>query len=310
MNKTSTISNRELIRNLEKTTNFKIGGINLQILEFYSKFTLNHRLLITSFVQNPYGLTTDLKNIRKKFGFCVTQNIITLNDIQRLDQKIFKDLDGLEPLTNLYLVNLMMIIKNRGYGGLQKYYPKKKLKFALGLLNQSTLSIFKEKLEDDIFSLVYPKKFTRYLKKRKLQEKEYIRNMKNIKQSLEKKLAKIKIKPLIFSRLKTISSINKKMLQKDILFEQINDILGLRIVVDRKKDCYRIMEIILSNWAVKNDKIKDFISIPKENGYQSLHLTIETNGIPIEVQIRTFKMDKIATYGSAAHYNYKLFYNG
>lgn len=111
---------------------------------------------------------------------------------------------------------------------------------------------------------------------------------------------------LVFGREKKPYSIWLKMQKKKITFEQISDIVAFRIVVDTVQQCYRALGIIHSTYPVLPNRFKDYISTPKENGYQSIHTAvIGPNQQRIEIQIRTKEMDEIAEMGVAAHWQYK-----
>lgn len=119
------------------------------------------------------------------------------------------------------------------------------------------------------------------------------------------------IKAEISGRAKHIYSIYRKMEAKQLTFEQINDLLGIRIIVDTKEQCYDAQEIIHEFWppvteVYDGEPGRDWIAEPKANNYQSLHTTIRINGRMVEVQIRTHEMHEIAEYGAAAeHWRYK-----
>lgn len=107
-------------------------------------------------------------------------------------------------------------------------------------------------------------------------------------------------------RVKSIYSIYKKMVQKDYDFEQIYDLMALRIITKSELNCYEVLGIIHATYKPVNGRFKDYIAMPKSNMYQSLHTTIFSgDGNALEVQIRTKEMDEIAESGVAAHWRYK-----
>ncbi len=110
----------------------------------------------------------------------------------------------------------------------------------------------------------------------------------------------------VFGRIKHYYSIYLKMQRKGITIEEVLDLLAIRILVKEKLDCYKVLGIIHTNFKPLIMRFKDYIAIPKENGYQTIHTTVFDNSSIFEVQIRTFTMHTTAEYGVAAHWKYKL----
>jgi RelA/SpoT family (p)ppGpp synthetase len=161
-------------------------------------------------------------------------------------------------------------------------------------------------LEDLGFRSLYPfryKVIERALKKSTGNQKQLV---KKITKVFEEALSKLSIPATVHGREKHIYSVYKKMLKKGSSLGEIADVYGFRIVVDDVDTCYRALGLVHKLYKPMPGRFKDYIAIPRVNGYQSLHTTLfGPNGIPIEAQIRTIEMDQVAESGIAAHWQYK-----
>lgn len=190
--------------------------------------------------------------------------------------------------------------------------PEKQLRIA-----QETIEIYapmadrlgigelKGQLEDLSFPYIDPKEYTEL---KKIVEKNYpsrLKYIKRVKAFLENELKKNHIDGEINGRAKHLFSLYNKMKRYSSI-DQIYDLIALRIIVNDVKDCYAVLGIIHKFWKPLNGRIKDYIAMPKPNGYQSLHTTVFClDGQPTEIQIRTYEMHAQAEYGIAAHWHYK-----
>ncbi len=165
----------------------------------------------------------------------------------------------------------------------------------------------KWQIEDICFKYLYPEEYKkleyRYEVEKKIERNQYFARIKNI---LKNELKKAKIDCKINHRFKHLYSIYQKMQDKDRQFNEIYDVFAMRVVVKDIADCYRALGIIHSTWKPAHKRFKDYIALPKPNGYKSLHTTVfGPDGRPAEFQIRTQKMHEEALYGIAAHWRYK-----
>ncbi|MEJ0037229.1 MAG: bifunctional (p)ppGpp synthetase/guanosine-3',5'-bis(diphosphate) 3'-pyrophosphohydrolase [Gammaproteobacteria bacterium] len=164
----------------------------------------------------------------------------------------------------------------------------------------------KLELEDLGFSALYPQRYRvleRALKRARGNQKEFL---KKIEQQLTAALLKSEIAATVEMREKHLYSIYKKMRRKRATLNEIVDVYGLRIVVNNIDTCYRGLGVVHSVFKPMPGRFKDYIAIPRVNGYQSLHTTLfGPNGVPIEVQIRTEDMHRVAESGIASHWKYK-----
>ncbi|MGM9614848.1 MAG: RelA/SpoT family protein [Oscillospiraceae bacterium] len=164
----------------------------------------------------------------------------------------------------------------------------------------------KKELED--LSLLYLdpvgyQEITNILSRRKELMEQFIVDMEA---RIEARMAEENIRCKVYGRLKHIYSIYRKMYAQNLGMEEIFDLCAFRVIVDDLADCYNVLGIIHEMFRPVPGRFKDYISTPKPNGYQSLHTTvIGTEGIPFEVQIRTWEMHMTAEYGVAAHWKYK-----
>lgn len=163
----------------------------------------------------------------------------------------------------------------------------------------------KAELEDLSFKYLYPNDYMDISKKIKFTKKSREKDVEMMLSNLKTLLEAENIKCEISGRAKNIYSIYNKMNVKGIPFENIYDLLALRIIVDSVMDCYKTIGIVHSKYSPVPSRFKDYIAMPKPNMYQSLHTSVISEGKIYEIQIRTKEMDEIAENGIAAHWVYK-----
>jgi guanosine-3',5'-bis(diphosphate) 3'-pyrophosphohydrolase len=174
------------------------------------------------------------------------------------------------------------------------------------LANRLGIDWIKSELEDLAFQYLHPDIYKEIQRKIAKKEKERTHYIDEVKRTLMKKFYENHIEGEVTGRIKQIYSIYLKMKDQNIDLDQVYDITAFRVIVNTIKECYDVLGIIHSLWKPIPGKFKDYIGLPKENMYQSLHTSvIGLYGERIEIQIRTHEMHKIAEEGIAAHWKYK-----
>ena len=187
----------------------------------------------------------------------------------------------------------------------QKRIARETIEIYAPLANRLGISNVKWELEDLCLRYLDPKAYYDLVESVKQKRQERQAFIDEAHEQIVEKLEEAHITAEIQGRAKHFYSIYKKMKrdQKDI--SEIYDLSALRVLVDSVKDCYGVLGIIHAMWKPLPGRFKDYIAMPKSNGYQSLHTTVICRGYPLEIQIRTFAMHKVSEYGVAAHWKYK-----
>jgi len=179
------------------------------------------------------------------------------------------------------------------------------------LANRLGIQAIKWELEDLSFSVLYPKLYVEIenlVKQRTPQREEFVQNVID---SVKDDLKSSKIKGSVVGRPKQYYSIYQKMIVRGRDFDEIYDLVGIRVLVNSVRDCYAVLGSIHARWNPIPGRFKDYIATPKFNLYQSLHTTvIGPDGRAVEIQIRTNEMHQRAEFGVAAHWKYKERVNG
>ncbi len=174
------------------------------------------------------------------------------------------------------------------------------------LAHRLGISSMQWELEDLSLKYIDKEGYFDLVSKLSLTREQRERTIDSVIEILQGKMAEVGIGAEIFGRPKHIYSIYEKMKSRKRAFEEIYDLIAVRILVDTIKDCYNALGVVHTLWRPIPNLFKDYIAVPKQNMYQSLHTTLlGDDGRPFEVQIRTHEMHKTAEYGIAAHWAYK-----
>lgn len=188
----------------------------------------------------------------------------------------------------------------------QKRISRETLEIFAPLAERIGIHKIKEELEDLAFTYMNPDARETISKRLSYLREEGADTTKDVITELEKVMKEAGIKCQINGREKTRYSIWRKMQRKNILFEQLSDIMAFRVVVDNMETCYLVLGIVHAKYPTVPGRFKDYISTPKPNGYRSIHTTvIGPGGHRVEIQIRTSTMHEEADLGLAAHWAYK-----
>ena len=233
--------------------------------------------------------STQAENFKKMF-------LTIPDDVRVILIKLADRLHNMRTLDSMKEIKKLKIASETAY----LYAP---LAHRLGLYS------IKTEMEDLSFKFTYPKEYNlikNKLEKTKAVRDRYIQKFSHpIKKELDKQGFRYKLK----ARTKSIPSIHRKMKDKGVDFEEVFDVFAIRIILDsfeEKADCWKVYSIVTDFYIPNTERLRDWISYPKQNGYESLHTTVMSpTGKWVEVQIRSRRMDDIAEKGLAAHWRYK-----
>ncbi len=284
---------------------------------------LNRASLLAVMIHNY--VEKDKEKVKRVFGQEVASIVAGLNKVNEIYQKTpvvetenFRDLilSFAEDMRVIFIiianrVNLMRQIKNKGTEEERRKVANEASVLYAPLAHKLGLYLIKRELED--LSLKYLKPDVYYMIKEKLNETRASRDryIANFIGPIEEKLKAANLHFHIKCRTKSIHSIWQKMQKQKCQFEGIYDLFAIRVILDSKKEnekleCWQVFSIVTDMYRPNPKRMRDWLSVPKSNGYESLHITVMgPEGKWVEVQIRTERMDEVAERGLAAHWRYK-----
>ena len=188
----------------------------------------------------------------------------------------------------------------------QRRIARETLDIFAPLANRLGIGWLRAELENGAFKYLYPNEYSVIVEKVAKEKDQRTQSVENVRAIITKELSESGLVGEVAGRSKHIYSIYQKMVTQKIGFEEVYDLIGVRVLTDSVKDCYAVLGLVHSLWKPIPGKFKDYIAMPKPNRYKSLHTTvIGPKGDRVEVQIRTHEMHKICEEGIAAHWQYK-----
>ena len=293
----------------------------LEVAGILTQLKLDVASVATGFLHDTVEDTlTTRKEIQDNFGDEIAQMVDGLTKISQISLRSSEEHQAenfrkmiLAMVKDIRVILIKIADRLHNMRTLKYHTSEKQLEIA-----QETLDIYaplahrlgidwiKSELENLAFQHIHPELYEEIRRKITKKEKERERYIDEVKRILMKKLYENRIDGEVTGRLKQTYSIYLKMKDQNIDFDQVYDITAFRVVVNSMKECYDVLGIIHSLWKPIPGKFKDYIGLPKENMYQSLHTAaIGPYGERIEIQIRTHEMHRIAEEGIAAHWKYK-----
>ncbi|XQW85223.1 bifunctional GTP diphosphokinase/guanosine-3',5'-bis pyrophosphate 3'-pyrophosphohydrolase [Thalassotalea piscium] len=286
-----------------------------------AKMNLDHETLMAALLHDVIEDTPVTKDeLAELFGHTVAELVEGVSKLDKLkfDNKEEMQAENFRKMILAMVQDIRVILikladRTHNMRTLESLRPDKRRRIARETLeiyapiaNRLGIHDIKNELEVLGFEALYPMRsraLKSAIKQARGNRKEIINN---IRDEVESRLSEIGIKSQVIGREKHLFSIYRKMLNKELMFNEVMDIYAFRVIVDKIDDCYRALGAVHNLFKPIETRFKDYIAIPKTNGYQSLHTSlVGPHGIPVEIQIRTHDMDQMADKGVAAHWLYK-----
>lgn len=291
------------------------------VTSILAEMRLDHETLMAALLHDVIEDTPVSKEeLARQFGNTVAELV---QGVSKLDKLKFKDIKEFEN-TNLQKMFMAMtqdirviLIKladrthnMRTLGSLRpdkrRRIAKETLELYAPIANRLGIHNIKNELEDWGFQALYPMRYRALSSAVKQARGNRRELLEKVQHDIRARIEQAGIKAEVSGREKHLYSIYRKMRSKELMFNDVMDIYAFRVVVDSVDSCYRTLGIMHNLFKPIESRFKDYIAIPKQNGYQSLHTSlIGPHGIPVEIQMRTREMDEMAAKGIAAHWMYK-----
>jgi guanosine-3',5'-bis(diphosphate) 3'-pyrophosphohydrolase len=291
----------------------------LAVATILAELGMNHDTICAALLHDTVEDTTyTIGQLREEFG----EDIATLVDgVTKLDKVKYGDAAQAETVRKMVVAMsrdirvLVIKLADRLHNmRTLRYLPRPKqeqksrevLEIFAPLAHRLGMNTVKWELEDLAFATLYPKRYDEIA--RLVSERAPRREMflQEVIEDVQEDLKDAKIKAVVTGRPKHYYSVYQKMIARNVSFDDIYDLVGIRVLVDSLRDCYAVLGTVHARWNPVAGRFKDYIAMPKFNMYQSLHTTvIGPEGKPVELQIRTWGMHRRAEYGVAAHWKYK-----
>ena len=213
----------------------------------------------------------------------------------------------IDPVEVLFLLVVRLLLDlHKNPDSALCYKNRFRCQTALMVLDTTNNKELKEELQDYFFSFLSPSTYA-FLQSRLAASPDKIKKVQQlIHVRLISMFKKLGITPSIQTRIKSVYSTFRKTQRKNLAPNEVDDLLGFRIITHSLEECYKVLETIQKRWGARDQHVQDYIREAKSSGYQSIHLHVLIKNIPVEFQIRDKAMHHIAERGRAAHGEYKL----